>query len=159
MRKFILIFFILLSFTFFLLSCGIKNKISNTYNYDKETTYLSSSNTIKDQSYKENISTFQSVLPKNFEKSISEHNYVYPYYVYFGRESCPYCVEFAAKLSKQANEKQIPIHYIDTENKQSKGLQKIREEYNINTVPQLLKIVNEKNDFQLIDTEKNIIDF
>ena len=38
-------------------------------------------------------------------------------FVYVGRETCPYCREFAPKLKEAAKSINARIYYIDTENK------------------------------------------
>ena len=58
-------------------------------------------------------------------------------FVYVGRESCPYCREFAPKLRKAARSINATIYYIDTENKTDE-LAKFAEQYHIDSIPTLL---------------------
>ncbi len=37
------------------------------------------------------------------------------FYLYTGRESCPYCQEFAPKLAKAVDETKITVYYLDSE--------------------------------------------
>ena len=58
-------------------------------------------------------------------------------FVYVGRETCPYCREFAPKLRKAARSINATIYYIDTENKADE-LAKFAEQYHIDSIPTLL---------------------
>ena len=58
-------------------------------------------------------------------------------FVYIGRETCPYCREFAPKLRKAARSINATIYYIDTENKTDE-LAKFAEQYHIDSIPTLL---------------------
>ena len=58
-------------------------------------------------------------------------------FVYVGRETCPYCREFAPKLRKAARSINATIYYIDTENKTNE-LVKFAEQYHIDSIPTLL---------------------
>ena len=58
-------------------------------------------------------------------------------FVYVGRETCPYCREFAPKLRKAARSINATIYYIDTENKTDE-LAKFAEQYHIDSIPTLL---------------------
>ena len=71
-------------------------------------------------------------------------------FVYVGRESCPYCREFAPKLRKAARSINATIYYIDTENKTDE-LAKFAEQYHIDSIPTLLVF----KDGQLQETLSN----
>ena len=58
-------------------------------------------------------------------------------FVYVGRETCPYCREFAPKLKQAAGSINATIYYIDTENK-TEELAKFAEQYQIDSIPTLL---------------------
>ena len=58
-------------------------------------------------------------------------------FVYVGRETCPYCREFAPKLKEAAKSINAIIYYIDTENKTDE-LAKFAEQYHIDSIPTLL---------------------
>jgi predicted bacteriocin transport accessory protein len=56
-------------------------------------------------------------------------------YIYFGRVTCPYCREFAEEFP----EAKVEIYYVDTENTDiDPELQKVRDEFGISTVPNLV---------------------
>ena len=71
-------------------------------------------------------------------------------FVYVGRETCPYCREFAPKLKEAAKSINATIYYIDTENKTDE-LAKFAEQYHIDSIPTLLVF----KDGQLQDTLTN----
>ena len=62
-------------------------------------------------------------------------------FVYVGRETCPYCREFAPKLKEAAKSINAIIYYIDTENKTDE-LVKFAEQYHIDSIPTLLVFKN-----------------
>ena len=71
-------------------------------------------------------------------------------FVYVGRETCPYCREFAPKLKEAAKSINARIYYIDTENKTDE-LAKFAEQYHIDSIPTLLVF----KDGQLQETLSN----
>ena len=74
-------------------------------------------------------------------------------FVYVGRETCPYCREFAPKLKEAARSINATIYYIDTENKTDE-LAKFAEQYHIDSIPTLLVF----KDGQLQETLSNSSD-
>ena len=74
-------------------------------------------------------------------------------FVYVGRETCPYCREFAPKLKEAAKSINATIYYIDTENKTDE-LTKFAEQYHIDSIPTLLVF----KDGQLQETLSNSSD-
>ena len=74
-------------------------------------------------------------------------------FVYIGRETCPYCREFAPKLKEASRSINARIYYIDTENKTDE-LAKFAEQYHIDSIPTLLVF----KDGQLQDTLTNSSD-
>ena len=74
-------------------------------------------------------------------------------FVYIGRETRPYCREFAPKLRKAARSINATVYYIDTENKTDE-LAKFAEQYHIDSIPTLLVF----KDGQLQETLSNSSD-
>lgn len=74
-------------------------------------------------------------------------------FVYLGRETCPYCREFAPKLKEASKSINARIYYIDTENKTDE-LTKFAEQYHIDSIPTLLVF----KDGQLQETLSNSSD-
>ena len=74
-------------------------------------------------------------------------------FVYVGRETCPFCREFAPKLKEASKSINATIYYIDTENKTDE-LAKFAEQYHIDSIPTLLVF----KDGQLQETLTNSSD-
>ena len=82
-------------------------------------------------------------------------------FIYVGRETCPYCREFAPKLRKAARSINATIYYIDTENKTDE-LAKFAEQYHIDSIPTLLvfkdgqlqETLSNSSDISLIDLKE-----
>ena len=74
-------------------------------------------------------------------------------FVYVGRETCPFCREFAPKLKQTAGSINATIYYINTENK-TEELAKFAEQYHIDSIPTLLVF----KDGQLQETLTNSSD-
>ena len=74
-------------------------------------------------------------------------------FVYVGRETCPYCREFAPKIKEASKSINARIYYIDTENKTDE-LAKFAEQYHIDSIPTLLVF----KDGQLQETLTNSSD-
>ena len=59
--------------------------------------------------------------------------------VYIGRETCPYCRKFVKKLSPLADENNLVVHYVHSEDPQfEEEIKDLREKYDVPTVPGLL---------------------
>jgi len=79
--------------------------------------------------YQENIKNLKPIHASQI-KELSEDTFVY-----FGRETCWYCVDFAEEFP----EIDVEIYYVDTTNTfMDEKLQKVREEYDVRTVPALI---------------------
>lgn len=55
-------------------------------------------------------------------------------WVYIGRETCPYCYEFAPKLADAIKNNENKVYYLDTESK-DKQLTNFAEDYEIDSIP------------------------
>jgi len=78
------------------------------------------------KSYAENIQNLKPLTAGEVE-SLTEDSYIY-----FGRETCPYCREFSEQFPNAG----VPIYIVDTQNTFSDAkLQEIRETYDVVTVP------------------------
>lgn len=106
----------------------------------------------EEEEYSKNVKDFIVITPEELsEKVLSNENN----YVYFGRQTCPYCRAFVPKLNKLSKERKINIYYIDTENTDTDiKLQELRSKLNIETVPSLLLFKNNGNTVTHYDSEK-----
>lgn len=79
-----------------------------------------------ENTYAENVKHLETLAPEAVE-TLNEDSYIY-----FGRETCPYCREFAEQFPDAG----VPISYVDTQNTMFDAqLQAIREKYQVQTVP------------------------
>lgn len=86
--------------------------------------------------YLEEVKVFEEITPMMADDLIEEKD---DHIVYIGRETCPYCRRFVAKLSKLSEEKQLKVHYVHAQNPEFKQeIQEFRNKYGIPTVPGLL---------------------
>lgn len=59
--------------------------------------------------------------------------------VFVGRETCPYCRRFVAKLSPLAEEHRLTVHYVHSKHPDyTDEIETFREKYDVPTVPGLL---------------------
>ena len=61
------------------------------------------------------------------------------FYLYIGRETCPYCQRFVPKLYQVVKNYQFNIYYLDSENRKDSKLLALRTELGIQTIPHLAK--------------------
>lgn len=66
------------------------------------------------------------------------------FFVYIGRETCPFCRMFVSELSSAADNTNKKIYYIDSEDRTNTSLNQFREDNEIVTVPTLVKVTNKK---------------
>ncbi|MCL1950308.1 MAG: hypothetical protein FWF59_11310 [Turicibacter sp.] len=80
--------------------------------------------------YSDNISGLKAIEAQEVEQLREDA------YIYFGRETCPYCREFADQFPEAG----VPIHYVDTQNTMfDEKLQEIRDKYDVVTVPTFIR--------------------
>lgn len=103
--------------------------------------------------YQKYVSNFSTIQPNKLD-NIKEHETVY---LYFGRATCSYCRAFVPELASISQKKGVTIYYIDTENTDTdKEIQSLREKYNIEFVPSLIKIEQgDSNTFKSYDTKSD----
>lgn len=83
--------------------------------------------------YLKQASIFQKVTPQQAEVAIEAKT---GQIVYIGRETCPYCRRFVAKLSNVAQENQLTIYYLHSQQADTlEAVQALRDRYDVPTVP------------------------
>lgn len=88
--------------------------------------------------YEADMETTIKLEPQNLETILSENEQVF---VYLGRPTCPYCRVFSPELASAITETDTDVYYIQTTtNDKDETLNKIRDEYDVEFVPTLLKI-------------------
>lgn len=73
------------------------------------TAYLT---TLPQTDYQIAVNRLQKISLEAVEQKIQHQE---SFYLYTGRESCPYCQEFAPKLAKAVDKTKITVYYLDSE--------------------------------------------
>lgn len=108
---------------------------------------------VQKNEYRKNIENMDLIMPVELQNILDNNEDVY---VYFGRETCPSCRSFVAKLNKEILKSSRKIYYIDTEDtKKDKNIQEIRKKYTIKYVPSFLKISS--NEQKKYDSRKETL--
>lgn len=136
MRKMLIKLFIPL---IFLAGCSVQSNEKNaSYNNERRENKSENIN-YSDETYTQSVSHFTRLNPAKFSDIIEKDNK--PVYIYFGRETCQYCRAFVPKLRSAAVRAKVHIYYLDTENyKTDKDIQSVRNSYQIDSVPSLIKV-------------------
>lgn len=92
---------------------------------------------IKDEAnYLEQVAHFTEVSPSQADQLLAAGQ---GQVVYIGRQNCPYCRKFVAKLSALAQRHDLQVHYVQANHPEySDDIASFRDKYGIQTVPGLL---------------------
>ena len=97
--------------------------------------------------YKNSVASFQNVKVKEIEEMQMKGE---DFYLYTGRETCPYCREFAPLLKDYAENHNLKIYYLNSEQyKTDVELIKFRETYEIPTVPSLIHFKGKEKVYEI----------
>ncbi len=87
--------------------------------------------------YRNIVETLDSINSSEFEGLLKNNSN--DIYIYFGRETCPACIEFINQKSTQTFFEKNSIYYINTEDTEyDDELKSIRLKYDIEFVPSIL---------------------
>ena len=64
------------------------------------------------------------------------------FYLYTGRESCPYCQEFAPKLARAVDKTGATVYYLDSENIDKTSWNNFKTTVGFKTIPNLTYFTN-----------------
>lgn len=64
------------------------------------------------------------------------------FYLYTGRESCPYCQEFVPKLSEAVDKTGTTVYYLDSENIDKTSWNNFKTTVGFKTIPNLTYFTN-----------------
>ena len=64
------------------------------------------------------------------------------FYLYTGRESCPYCQEFAPKLAEAVDKTETTVYYLDSENIDKTSWNNFKTTVGFKTIPNLTYFTN-----------------
>lgn len=80
--------------------------------------------------YTNSVEKFEEITVSGINTLKDDHDM----FLYVGRETCPYCYEFAPKLAEAIQGSDTKIYYLDTESG-DKNLSEFAENYEVNSVP------------------------
>ena len=64
------------------------------------------------------------------------------FYLYTGRESCPYCQEFAPKLAKAVDKTETTVYYLDSKHIDKTSWNNFKTTVGFKTIPNLTYFTN-----------------
>ncbi|MBG9981943.1 thioredoxin family protein [Aerococcaceae bacterium DSM 111020] len=89
-----------------------------------------------EKNFDEIVQNFIPVLAKEADQKLENEKGTI---VFIGRPTCPYCRKFVQTLDKAYAEKELVIHYVNSEHPEdANDLKTFRDKYDIPTVPGLL---------------------
>lgn len=90
--------------------------------------------------YVQATNSFYQIDHSQIEERLQEQKKLI-HFIYVGRESCPFCAEFAPKLKAASKQAKVSIYAVDTEDK-SDELLTFADKYQITSIPTLLVFKN-----------------
>jgi len=88
--------------------------------------------------YAEDTKEFIEITAEQFEQKLAAGEKTI---VYLGKAVCPYCRKFVPKLDNVRKEKDLTIHYLDSQNTPTDAaIQSLRDKLGVRTVPALVTI-------------------
>lgn len=100
------------------------------------TAYLT---TLPQTDYQIAVNRLQKISLEAVEQKIQHQE---SFYLYTGRESCPYCQEFAPKLAKAVDETKITVYYLDSEHIDKTSWNNFKTTVGFKTIPNLTYFTN-----------------
>lgn len=96
--------------------------------------FLSSCSTDTATDYQKSIRELQEITLTDVEKKLHKQE---SFYLYSGRETCPYCQEFAPKLAQATKETQINVYYLNSEKLKKEEWRNFKATVGFRTIPNL----------------------
>lgn len=100
------------------------------------TAYLT---TLPQTDYQIAVNRLQKISLEAVEQKIQHQE---SFYLYTGRESCPYCQEFAPKLAKAVDKTNITMYYLDSEHIDKTSWNNFKTTVGFKTIPNLTCFTN-----------------
>lgn len=100
------------------------------------TVYLT---TLPQTDYQIAVNRLQKISLEAVEQKIQHQE---GFYLYTGRESCPYCQEFAPKLAKAVNKTKRTVYYLDSEHMDKSSWNNFKKTVGFKTIPNLTYFTN-----------------
>ncbi|BCJ09732.1 thiol reductase thioredoxin [Streptococcus mitis] len=102
-------------------------------------TFTACLNTLPQTEYQIAIKRLQKISIEAVEQKIQHQE---SFYLYTGRESCPYCQEFAPKLAEAVDKTETTVYYLDSENIDKTSWNNFKTTVGFKTVPNLTYFTN-----------------
>lgn len=100
------------------------------------TAYLT---TLPQTDYQIAVNRLQKISLEAVEQKIQHQE---SFYLYTGRESCPYCQEFAPKLAKAVDKTDTTVYYLDSEHIDKTSWNNFKTTVGFKTIPNLTYFTN-----------------
>lgn len=100
------------------------------------TAYLT---TLAQTDYQMAVNRLQKISLEAVEQKIQDQE---SFYLYTGRESCPYCQEFAPKLAKAVDKTKRTVYYLDNEHIDKSSWNNFKTTVGFKTIPNLTYFTN-----------------
>ena len=100
------------------------------------TAYLT---TLPQTNYQIAVNRLQKISLDAVEQKIHHQERIY---LYTGRESCPYCQEFATKLAKAVDKTKTTVYYLDSESIDKTNWNRFKTNLGFKTIPNLTYFTN-----------------
>ncbi|RSK06829.1 hypothetical protein D8787_02930 [Streptococcus mitis] len=102
-------------------------------------TFTACLNTLPQTEYQIAIKRLQKISIEAVEQKIQHQE---SFYLYTGRESCPYCQEFAPKLAEAVDKTETTVYYLDSENIDKTSWNNFKTTVGFKTIPNLTYFTN-----------------
>ena len=100
------------------------------------TAYLT---TLPQTEYQIAVNRLQKISLEDVEQKIQHQE---SFYLYTGRESCPYCQEFVPKLAEAVDKTGTTVYYLDSENMDKTSWNNFKTTVGFKTIPNLTYFTN-----------------
>lgn len=85
------------------------------------------------------VNRFQKISIEAVEQKIQHQE---SFYLYTGREGCPYCQEFVPKLAEAVDKTGTTVYYLDSENMDKTSWNNFKTTVGFKTIPNLTYFIN-----------------
>ena len=102
-------------------------------------TFIAYLTTLPQTDYQIAINRLQKISLEAVEQKIQHQE---SFYLYTGRESCPYCQEFAPKLAEAVDKTETTVYYLDSEHIDKTSWNNFKTTVGFKTIPNLTYFTN-----------------
>lgn len=102
-------------------------------------TFIAYLTTLPQTDYQIAINRLQKISLEAVEQKIQHQE---SFYLYTGRESCPYCQEFAPKLAEAVDKTETTVYYLDSEHIDKTSWNNFKITIGFKTIPNLTYFTN-----------------